>query len=827
MTAMFPKRVFVFAFTVAVLQNSIDAFELNIAVLPEWKTIITPSLTLRQLGLTSFNMNTFDIGSTRSDYDKIKKAIQMLKEHNTHAIIGPFYEPISLATESLNVTYLATTEVTSDELNATFQMLPRLDDFSEAILDLVKQYAWDDVSIFFDDKKGISIVEKLLTNHELMIKSWRLEAHTSEKEVRDHLVHMRRVFMKRSIVFCRKENIHILLETARSLAMLSTPYEWLFYDPGDQLVDIFELYPDIHVNFTVFSLIPFNSSVQRTWLDKGGFNMTLAQDTLAILRDAVALIPFDNATTETVRNAILERVSGVQLPGNSGFLQFDHQGKRSNFSIILTELSGYSANNSGMTAYQIGRWFSDSPRFMSRLHIRDRLGIGNSTSPFPLVGRTAKVVTILEKPFCMLKRDYKVRVGNDKYEGFAVDLIQEVADMLKFNYEIYLVHDGKFGSKLADGNWNGMIGELLSGNATMSVAPLSINSLREEAVDFTKPFMTRYISVLMKVPRSTTSYFEFLNPLHPVVWFCTLGAFVFVSIVLYILERIGNVNRKECPSISFKESFWFVFGSLLQGSTDATPSTLPGRILTSSWWFFALILISSYTANLAAFLTVKKINTPIKTVTDLASQTKIKYGTVQSSGIMEFFKNTDIEHFSKMWAQMSEIEPSSMVANTEEGFKKIKEGNYAFFWDTTVNKYKTIEDCDFMEVGPPFDPKGFGIGVPPGATYRDELSMAILRLSDTGRLHELENEWWGRRNCPDFGKPSTDETSELQIENVAGVFFILVGGVAVAAVVCLGEYFAKQISNSVKKRALVRGSLVAMDILQTIGRTHNTDEPSE
>lgn len=59
--------------------------------------------------------------------------------------------------------------------------------------------------------------------------------------------------------------------------------------------------------------------------------------------------------------------------------------------------------------------------------------------------------------------------------------------------------------------------------------------------------------------------------------------------------------------------------------------------------------------------------------------------------------------------------------------------------------------------------------------------------------------WWGRRNCPDHAKPSTDETSELQIDNVAGVFFILVGGVAVAAVVCLGEYFAKQISNSVKK----------------------------
>lgn len=42
----------------------------------------------------------------------------------------------------------------------------------------------------------------------------------------------------------------------------------------------------------------------------------------------------------------------------------------------------------------------------------------------------------------------------------------------------------------------------------MSVAPLSINSDREEAVDFTKPFMTRYINVLMRLPRRETSYFE-------------------------------------------------------------------------------------------------------------------------------------------------------------------------------------------------------------------------------------------------------------------------------------------------------------------------------
>lgn len=771
-------------------------FELNIAVLPEWKDIINPIMTSKHLGTMPVNLHNFDLGKSRSDYDKVKKAVENLKDHNTHAVIGPFDVPISLATEALNISYIATTQITTKRTNSTFQILPKLDDFSNALLDMVKRYKWKDVSIFFDDDKGTSVVEKLLTDHELMIKSWRLNKETNEKQVRDHLVHMRRVFMMRSIVFCGKRNVEILLETARSLAMLSTPYEWFFYDPGDELVEIIDNFPDIHVNFTVFTMLPFNSSRPPGQFVRDTFNITLAQDAVALLQEVVNR-RFENSTPEFVRNTLVDRLFSISFDGKSGLIQFDEQGQRNNLTILLTEISGYST-------HKIGEWHSEAEIFGSRLQIGKRFSSENISHPFPLVGRTARVVTILEKPFCMYKRDHKVRHGNDRFEGFAIDLIREVATMLNFEYEVYLVNDGNFGTKRPDGSWNGMIGELLEGNATMSVAPLSINSEREAAVDFTKPFMTRYISVLMKVPRSETSYFEFLNPLHPTVWFCTLGAFVFVSIVLYILERIGAIDRKECPSISFKESFWFVFGSLLQGSTDSSPSTLPGRILTSSWWFFALILISSYTANLAAFLTVKKINTPIKTVTDLASQTKIKYGTVQSSGIMSFFKNTDIEHFSKMWAQMSEIEPSSMVKSTEEGFKKVKEELYAFFWDTTVNKYKTIENCDFMEIGPPFDPKGFGIGVPPGATYREELSMTILKLSDIGRLHELENRWWGRRNCPDHGKPSTDETSELQIDNVAGVFFILVGGVAVAAVVCLGEYFAKQISNSVKKEKHAR-----------------------
>ncbi|KAK6173287.1 hypothetical protein SNE40_016767 [Patella caerulea] len=787
-----------------------DTIGLNITVgvLPQSRHIVQ---AVRKI-LPDLNLDLiYDFKLTgETFYDRIETVHSKLKSQNIQAVIGPYEETVAIATESVGVVYMSTTPVSRKSTEFMVQMIPSVADYCRALLALVIKNKWTKISVFYDSDAGVELLEKLTTNHMFVVRAWKLQVPATRTEVREALVKMRKFLVETSIVFCEnKENINHLLTEARDLAMLSTsPYQWMFndpgtgpndrifyewiiYEPGDQFSNLLTKYQEIAVNFTVFNVLEFDS-----------FNNSYAPDhdrmTFALMADAFMLLdetrktlnPKNKLEKRKQRKSFMQKIKKNKLTGSTGDLRLDSEGKRSNIQINLTAITGPSY-------FLKGIWKSNPGEFETTLQLFPDSIDPNRTIPFPLRDRTVRVVTILERPFTMLKRDHESKRGIDKFEGFAVDLIEAIAKKLKFKYELYLVHDKKFGSRSEDGSWNGMIGELLAGNASMSVAPLSINSQREEAVDFTKPFMTRYITVLLRIPRRETSYFEFLNPLSPVVWICTLGAFLVVSIVLYGLERIG-LKAKNPAKISMRESFWFIFGSLLQGNTDASPSTVPGRILTSAWWFFALILISSYTANLAAFLTVKKINTPIKSVTDLAQQTKIKYGTVADSGVMTFFKNTNIEHFSKMWAQMSEIEPDSLVQNTTVGYEKVKNEDYAFFWDTTVNRYKTIKDCNVMEIGPPFDPKGFGIGVPPGATYREELSMAILRLSDTGKLHELENKWWGSRNCPDLSKSSSDETSELQIDNVAGVFFILVGGICIAALVCLGEYLAHMIINAAK-----------------------------
>ncbi|VEL29455.1 unnamed protein product [Protopolystoma xenopodis] len=72
--------------------------------------------------------------------------------------------------------------------------------------------------------------------------------------------------------------------------------------------------------------------------------------------------------------------------------------------------------------------------------------------------------------------------------------------------------------------------------------------------------------------------------------------------------------------------------------TEMAPHATSTRMLTGVWWFFALIIISTYTANLAAFLTVENMKSPIESADELAAQTEIKYGTLSSGSSKDFFR---------------------------------------------------------------------------------------------------------------------------------------------------------------------------------------------
>ena len=80
---------------------------------------------------------------------------------------------------------------------------------------------------------------------------------------------------------------------------------------------------------------------------------------------------------------------------------------------------------------------------------------------------------------------------------------------------------------------------------------------------------------------------------------------------MYIVDYLSPYgNRKTAKEsdepgdeFSLYNSLWFATASMLQQGPDNTPKSPSGRLLAASFWFFVLLMISTYTANLAAFFT--------------------------------------------------------------------------------------------------------------------------------------------------------------------------------------------------------------------------------
>jgi len=109
---------------------------------------------------------------------------------------------------------------------------------------------------------------------------------------------------------------------------------------------------------------------------------------------------------------------------------------------------------------------------------------------------TLTLTAVLNEPFIFLKDDSVNRIGNDKYQGFLIDLMDLIGDRTPFEFELKLQEDRKYGMPLDDGTWNGMVGSVVSGAADMSLADMTITSMREKAVDFTIPYMQTGIQIL-------------------------------------------------------------------------------------------------------------------------------------------------------------------------------------------------------------------------------------------------------------------------------------------------------------------------------------------
>uniref|UniRef100_A0A3Q2TPP9 Glutamate ionotropic receptor delta type subunit 1 n=1 Tax=Fundulus heteroclitus TaxID=8078 RepID=A0A3Q2TPP9_FUNHE len=333
--------------------------------------------------------------------------------------------------------------------------------------------------------------------------------------------------------------------------------------------------------------------------------------------------------------------------------------------------------------------------------------------------------------------------------------------------------------------------------ADLAVSAITITPERESVVDFSKRYLDYSVGILMRKSEEKINIFSLLAPFDLAVWACIAAAIPVVGIMIFLLRRIQAVrchsNTGHPPpstSTSLQSAIWIVYGAFVQ--------QVALRIVMGSWWLFTLIVCSSYTANLAAYLTVSRMDNAVRSFQDLSKQVDLAYGTVRDSAVYEYFRakgTNPLEQdstFAELWKVVNKNNGfDNSVSSPSEGIKKAKRESYAFLWDMAVVEYAALtdDDCTLTIAGNSMSTRGYGMALQHGSPYRDLFSQKILELQEKGDLDILKQKWWPKKGRCDL-QSHTDAQPEgraLRLHSFAGVFCILAAGLLLALLVAALE----------------------------------------
>ncbi|XP_061103620.1 glutamate receptor 1-like isoform X2 [Conger conger] len=776
-------------------------------------------------------------------------------------------------------------------------------DLQDALVNVIDHYKWNKFVYLYSTDSGLTVMQRVLdaaAEKTWLVTSVNLETLT-EAALLKFFLELDKKKEGKIIIDCELERLTTILKSIASQGRNLKNNHYILANLGFLDIDLTDFRKG-GANVTGFQLMNYSDPVVsrsiQEWLDFDSKDLKIPKKRLkytgALTYDGVSVMAaaFQNLRKQRIDisrrgNAgdclanppapwgqgidIQRALQQVELEGLTGRIQFDEKGRRTNYTVTVMELGPKGPRKAG--------YWNEVEKFVRTAPYPHS---GNET--FGLQNRTYIVTTILESPYVMLKKNHDQLVGNDKYEGYCVELAAEIAKHVGYNYTLEIVSDGKYGSRDTESKmWNGMVGELVYGKADVAVAPLTITLVREEVIDFSKPFMSLGISIMIKKPmKSKPGVFSFLDPLAYEIWMCIVFAYIGVSVVLFLVSRFSpyewqgedpeeGLDPQQSPSPSQGQgqdqqsqnqgspsqqgqaqaqqnqqqnpgqnqnqqqqqvpehtnefgifnSLWFSLGAFMQQGCDISPRSLSGRIVGGVWWFFTLIIISSYTANLAAFLTVERMVSPIESADDLAKQTEIAYGTLDGGSTKDFFRRSKIAVFEKMWSYMKSADPSVFVKTTDEGVARVRrsKGKYAYLLESTMNEYiEQRKPCDTMKVGGNLDSKGYGVATPKGSALRNPVNLAVLKLNEQGLLDKLKNKWWyDKGECGSGGGDSKDKTSALSLSNVAGVFYILIGGLGLAMLVALVEFCYKSRTESMRMKQIINDAMTSSTLNRASG----------
>ncbi|KAL5274387.1 hypothetical protein ACFFRR_000866 [Megaselia abdita] len=598
--------------------------------------------------------------------------------------------------------------------------------------------------------------------------------------------------------------IQEVISVAKKLNLLDTFNQWLFFiPPTKEISDINSLTEGIVEGANI--AFAFNSTSQ------GSCNQTILCSIEEVVYGFVK--GFDKIMTE--ENSLYGMVSDEEWEA----LKLNKKEKQ--MGILNVILGVMSKSNKCTNCLQWsfksvitwGQMFKQIPTVDAKPIKFNEINVGVWNPIFGIISEdvlfphiehrfrnaTLKLLTYNNPPWQTIK---KLEGGNDTqssftYSGIILNIMEELSQRLNFTIDYEVLPTDRNISDLALGstyNIHPKAHSILSSESNeyfLGAVAVTIDDQENKVFLYTNPISIQKYAFITKKPEEVSRIYLFMAPFTFNAWAFLLFAMLSTAPILCFLTRWAPLENLRVRGLTtINNCLWYTCGALLQQGGQYLPKADSGRLLVGIWWIGVIVLVTTYSGNLVAFLTFPKFEKAENSLWDvLKLSSPIIYGLPNNSFFEIYAKVSGRQDF-KEYVERATIYDTLFLKDVQE----IQHGKRVNVdWKINLQhiiqrEFDNTKECNFMLGREEFVEEQIGLIVPAGSPYLPIVNDEIKKLSEMGLIQR-----WHRIHMPDVHKCSGRSMAQhvtnhkVNLTDMQGCFVVLFLGTIVGLAAILLE----------------------------------------
>ena len=403
----------------------------------------------------------------------------------------------------------------------------------------------------------------------------------------------------------------------------------------------------------------------------------------------------------------------------------------------------YWIKNSTQVWQHIGQWSESSGDLdISKPNIWERRS--------DLRNVTLKDVLLNYHPLVFAKVDQATGsiVGIDGFIGQIWDILEE---QLNFSTIHYLQKDGDFGAPDEDGNWNGIVRDLIDGLADVTTSTLAFTEERRKVIGMSLAIEVDKVTLLKKHHTGKQiNTWAFIQIFMIPAWIGVIVTVVCLSLGLIILEAASGVKLKGNPDqkrFSMLGALSYTCGVLVQrGYDEISTPTIPSKLLWMTSGLSLFFIFAYYNAVLTTAMTEQSTPHHLKTFSDAVD---LDFDVFAFSGGAEetLLKNSPPgSPLKTIWENKMKSNPESLIpwdTPLEDIKERLLSKDRIAMFGYFANNPRYSTDSETFEIMDLTDAilSQWGLAYPKDSELIPLFDYHLTKLRQLGILYKANQDW--------------------------------------------------------------------------------------